>query len=212
MVSRFRPATDIVAITPVPRTYRQLALSWGVTPLMNEYRETSKELFEDAASKVKEADIAKDGDIIIITGSSDRIGEMTNTLQIHVLGNILLRGQGNNLPPATGRLYVASGIDDLYHNFRDGDILVIEKTTPEVLQVIKKAKGIITEEEMDQSGAAAAGIAMGHTRGRLGLEGASARQDRVHGHHRRHQGDCIQRGCVQAVKRNIVSLRLRSFS
>jgi pyruvate kinase len=160
MVSRFRPATDIVAITPVPRTYRQLALSWGVTPLMNEYRETSKELFEDAVNKVKEANIAKDGDIIIITGSSDRIGEMTNTLQIHVMGNILLRGQGNNLSPATGRLYVAAGIDDLYHNFKEGDILVIEKTTPEVLQVVKKAKGIITEEEIDQSGAAAAGIAM----------------------------------------------------
>jgi len=160
MVSRHRPATDIVAITPVSRTFRQLALSWGVTPLMNEYRETSKKLFEDAANKVREANIAVDGDIIVITGSSDRIGEMTNTLQIHVLGNILLRGKGNNLPPVTGRLYVVSGTEDLLHGFQDGDILVIEKTTPEVLQIIKRAKGIITEEEMSQSGAAAAGIAM----------------------------------------------------
>jgi pyruvate kinase len=160
MVSRFRPATAIVAITPVPGTYRQLALSWGVTPIMNEYRQTSKELFEDAANKVKEARIAKDGDIIIITGSSDRIGEMTNTLQIHVIGNVLVRGRGNDLPPATGRLYVVTGTEDLTHKFHEGDILVIEKTTPEVLAVLRKAKGIITEEEMEQSGAAAAGIAM----------------------------------------------------
>lgn len=160
MVSRFRPATDIIAITPVARTYRQLALSWGVIPLTNEFRETSQELFQDAANRVSESGLAKDGDIIVITGSSDRIGEMTNTLQIHVLGNILLRGRGNNLPPVTGRLYLATGTEDLVRNFHEGDILVIEKTTPEILSVIKRAKGIITEEDMAQSGAAAAGIAM----------------------------------------------------
>lgn len=160
MVSRFRPATDIIAITPNPRTYRQLALSWGVTPLMNEYKDTSRELFLDAANKVTAANLAGDGDIIVVTGSSDRVGEITNTLQIHVLGNALLRGKGNGLPPVSGRVCVVEETDDALRNFHDEDILVITKTTNAVLQVMKKARGVVTEESMSESGAAAACIAL----------------------------------------------------
>ncbi|MGI6161579.1 MAG: pyruvate kinase [Christensenellales bacterium] len=161
MISRYRPATNIIAVTPVERTYHQLALSWGVTPLMNEYRETSRELFQDAANKTKESGLAKDGDIIVITGSSDQVGEITNTLQIHVLGNILLKGRGNGLEQVRGRVHVSSETDDTLRKFREGDILVVDKTTNEVLKVVKTALGVITEEDMAASGVAAACIAMG---------------------------------------------------
>lgn len=159
MVSRFRPATPIVAVTPNPHTYRQMALSWGVLPMMNDYRSNSRELFQDAAKKVMEAGLAKDGDIIVITGSSDRVGEITNTLQIHVLGNALLRGQGNGLPPVTGRVCVVSDPDDL-KNFHDDDILVIAHTSNAVLHEMRKARGVVTEEDMADSAAAAVCLAL----------------------------------------------------
>jgi pyruvate kinase len=153
MVSRFRPATPIVAITPNPRTYRQLALSWGVTPLMNDYKASSRELFMDAARMVQEAGMAADGDIIVITGSSDRVGEITNTLQIHVLGTALVRGVGNGFAPITARLCVVAGSDDL-KDFHDGDILVIDRTTNAVLHEVRRASAVVTEEDMADSGAA----------------------------------------------------------
>jgi pyruvate kinase len=159
MVSRFRPATPIVAITPNPRTYRQLALSWGVTPLMNDYKVSSRELFMDAAKKVQEADLAHDGDIIVVTGSSDRVGEITNTLQIHVLGTALVRGVGNGFAPVTGRLCVVVSPDDL-KDFHDGDILVIDRTTAAVLHEMRRAIAVVTEEDMADSGAASACIAL----------------------------------------------------
>jgi pyruvate kinase len=159
MVSRFRPATPIVAITPNPRTYRQLALSWGVTPLMNDYKASSRELFTDAAKKVQEADLAHDGDIIVITGSSDRVGEITNTLQIHVLGTALVRGVGNAFAPVTGRLCVVNSPDDL-KDFHDGDILVIDRTTSAVLHEMRRAIAVVTEEDMADSGAASACTAL----------------------------------------------------
>ena len=159
MVSRFRPATPIVAITPNPRTYRQLALSWGVTPLMNDYKSSSRELFMDAARKVQEADLAHDGDIIVVTGSSDRVGEITNTLQIHVLGTALTRGAGNGFAPVTGRLCVVTGPDDL-KDFHDGDILVIDRTTAAVLHEMRRAIAVVTEEDMADSGAASACLAL----------------------------------------------------
>lgn len=159
MVSRFRPAAPIVAITPNPRTYRQLALSWGVTPLMNDYKASSRELFTDAAKKVQEADLAHDGDIIVVTGSSDRVGEITNTLQIHVLGTALARGAGNGFAPVTGRLCVVNSPDDL-KDFHDGDILVIDRTTAPVLHEMRRAIAVVTEEDMADSGAASACIAL----------------------------------------------------
>ncbi len=159
MVSRFRPAAPIVAITPNPRTYRQLALSWGVTPLMNDYKASSRELFADAAKKVQEADLAHDGDIIVVTGSSDRVGEITNTLQIHVLGTALARGTGNGFAPVTGRLCVVNSPDDL-KDFHDGDILVIDRTTAAVLHEMRRAIAVVTEEDMADSGAASACIAL----------------------------------------------------
>ena len=159
MVSRFRPATPIVAITPNPRTYRQLALSWGVTPLMNDYKASSRELFLDAARKVQEANLAHDGDIIVVTGSSDRVGEITNTLQIHVLGTALVRGTGNGFAPITGRLCVVKTPDDLKH-FRDGDVLVIDHTTNVVLHEMRRASAVVTEEDIMDSGAAAACMAL----------------------------------------------------
>jgi pyruvate kinase len=159
MVSRFRPATPIVAITPNPRTYRQLALSWGVTPLMNDYKSSSRELFADAARKVQEAGLARDGDIIVITGSSDRVGEITNTLQIHVLGTALARGEGNGFAPVTARLCVVTRPDDL-KDFHDGDILVIDRTTSAVLHEMRRAGAVVTEEDMADSGAASACLAL----------------------------------------------------
>ncbi len=160
MVSRFRPATPIVAITPISRTYRQLALSWGVTPLMNDYKASSRELFADAAAKVQEAGLAGDGDIIVVTGSSDRVGEITNTLQIHVLGTALVRGTGNGLSaPITARLCVVMKTDDI-KDFHDGDILVIDRTTSAVLHEMRRASAVVTEEDMTDSGAASACLAL----------------------------------------------------
>ena len=35
-VSRFRPTIDIIGMTIEPQSYRKLALSWGVTPVLSE--------------------------------------------------------------------------------------------------------------------------------------------------------------------------------
>ena len=160
MISRYRPSTDIVALTPMEKTYHQLALSWGVTPLRNEYKETSTELYQDAKRKVVEAGLAGVGDVIVITGSSDRVGEVTNTLQVVALGDILVRGEGNKLPPVTGRVAVGRDIDELGRQFRDGDILVAQRTTTELLQLVRRASGVIIEEGAADSGVGAACIAL----------------------------------------------------
>ena len=81
-ISRFRPATPILAVTPVERTYMQLALSWGVTPMMNRFIANSQDLFDDVAKKVLEEGYVQKGDLIVITGSTKRSEGSTNALQV----------------------------------------------------------------------------------------------------------------------------------
>ena len=45
MVSRFRPPVDILGLTTSEKTWRKLALSWGVTPALCEVYDSTDVLF-----------------------------------------------------------------------------------------------------------------------------------------------------------------------
>jgi len=68
MVSRFRCPVDIVGITTNERSYRRLALSWGVTPVLCKKFDSTEVLFYYAAKTTQELFDLKTGDNIIITG------------------------------------------------------------------------------------------------------------------------------------------------
>jgi len=88
-ISSFRPATDIIAVTPAKKVYYRLSLSWGVTPFYNEYRETTYQLFSDAIKKVTSAGIVNNNDLIVYSGSSEKAGDITNMLQVHICGETI---------------------------------------------------------------------------------------------------------------------------
>jgi pyruvate kinase len=66
MVSRFRAETLIIGITDNLRAYRQLALSWGVYPVLTTVYNSTDELFNTAVNVCKELGAVKSGDIIVI--------------------------------------------------------------------------------------------------------------------------------------------------
>ncbi len=68
MVSRFRPPVDILGITANEKTWRKLAMSWGVLPVLSEDFETTSELFANAKRLATEILDLKSGDNIVITG------------------------------------------------------------------------------------------------------------------------------------------------
>jgi pyruvate kinase len=51
-ISRFRPEAPTLALTPNPRTYNQLALSWGVNPIFIENLENTDEMTQIALDQV----------------------------------------------------------------------------------------------------------------------------------------------------------------
>lgn len=83
MVSRFRPTAPIIGLTTDERTWRRLALSWGVIPAICE-RFTSTDVLFYTAKKIAEHDLnLKKGDKIIITGG-DTNGTSGNTSLIKI--------------------------------------------------------------------------------------------------------------------------------
>ena len=78
MVSRFRGPVDIIGLTTNERTWRRLALSWGVIPMMCEKFTSTDVLFYTAKKLAKERLDLQKGDRIVITGG-DTNGESGNT-------------------------------------------------------------------------------------------------------------------------------------
>lgn len=83
MVSRFRSPVPILGLTTDERTWRRLALSWGVIPAMCE-RFSSTDVLFYTAKKIAEQELSLDkGDKIIITGG-DTSGTSGNTSLIKI--------------------------------------------------------------------------------------------------------------------------------
>ena len=83
MVSRFRPPVPILGITTDERTWRRLAMSWGVIPAMCE-RFSSTDVLFYTAKKIAEQELSLcKGDKIIITGG-DTSGTSGNTSLIKI--------------------------------------------------------------------------------------------------------------------------------
>lgn len=86
MVSRFRPPVDIIGISVNERTWRQLSLSWGVTPVLCEMYPSIDVLFYTAKRIACETFGLKSGDKLILTGGTTTgASGNTNTIRIDTI-------------------------------------------------------------------------------------------------------------------------------
>ena len=83
MVSRFRSPVDIIGLTTNEKTWRSLALSWGVTPRMCEVVPSTDVLFYMARKTAMDVMDLKEGDKVVITGGGTT-GQSGNTNLIKV--------------------------------------------------------------------------------------------------------------------------------
>lgn len=161
MISKFRPQNPIIATTTSEKAYRQLNLSWGVIPLRSEEKYTTDDLFDHAVDLSVEAGLVKNGDIVVITaGVPVGISGNTNILKVHLVGHVLVQGSSVNGLSASGNVCVAKTDAEAASKFKDGDILAITRTTNELIDVLKHASGIITEEDGISSHGAIVGMAL----------------------------------------------------
>ena len=67
MISRFRPACPIVALTTTERARRQLAISWGVRPLLAGYVDSTDRLFSMCVQTALKEGAVEEGQTVVIT-------------------------------------------------------------------------------------------------------------------------------------------------
>jgi pyruvate kinase len=85
-IASYRPKTPVLAITPRADVKRQLALAWGVTPMLAPYYNTTDEMIGYAAELAMKAGLAEGGDTIVITaGIPAGVDSHTNLLKVHTV-------------------------------------------------------------------------------------------------------------------------------
>lgn len=162
MISKYRPSTDILAITFDEKTQRGLTVNWGVHPIIADKPANTDEMFELAAKKAQSEGFASEGDLILVVAGVP-VGESgtTNVMRVQRIGSQLVSGQGVGDETVVGNAVIAKSAKEAVEKVQNGDILITETTDKDYLPAIEKAAAVVVEAGGLTSHAAVVGIAMG---------------------------------------------------
>jgi pyruvate kinase len=98
LVAKSRPLMPIIAATPVPETFTQLPLLWGVTPVLVPPSAGTDEMLDRAVRAAVRLGIVKDGDLLVVVAVSHQpVGVVTRATNILRIARVE-RGAGRALP------------------------------------------------------------------------------------------------------------------
>ena len=161
MVSKFRPGVPIIGCSIDPQVCRQLNLSWGVTPILVDLKETSDDLFDHAVARAESTGMVRPGELVVLTaGVPLGVSGTTNMIKVQMAGRVVATGKGLLPLQATGNLCVVENAEQLHEAFKPGDIIVAKDTNNDMLPEIRKASGLIVEVEGENSHAAIVGLSL----------------------------------------------------
>lgn len=169
-ISKYRPSCPVIAVTPNDHVIRRCLLYWGVYPVKGCTTTNSDEMVKQAVMSTLDAGYIEHGNLVVITaGVPVRVEGTTNLIRVHVVGEAMLKGQGIGQSAATGTVCVATSLEKLESQFKDGDILVVSAMEPEYAPYAKRASALVSEE----SGLTCTTAIMGVTLGIPTLVGAA---------------------------------------
>lgn len=161
-ISKYRPQSDIIAVTPSAETARQCALVWGIHPVVKEGRKTTDALLNNAVATAVETERVQNGDLIIITAGVPT-GEKgtTNMMKLHLVGDELAKGQGVGRNSVVGQTLVVNDASELEGKDLSESIIVTTSVDETLVPYIENAIGLITEENGITSPSAIIGLEKG---------------------------------------------------
>jgi len=160
-VSKFRPQTPILAVTPHVEVARRLQVVWGVKPLLVLDLPSTSQTFKAAINVAQEKHLLQEGDLVVMTaGALQGVPGSTNLIKVEVVTAVLAQGTGMGQGLVSGRARVAHNGMDVTH-FLPGEILVAKSTSADFIDAIRKASGIVTEDASLTSHAAVIGMRLG---------------------------------------------------
>ncbi|MBE9076633.1 pyruvate kinase [Romeria aff. gracilis LEGE 07310] len=160
-VSKFRPLTPILAVTPQVDVSRQLQLVWGVKPLLVVDLSSTGQTFQAALSVAQEKHFLNEGDLVVMTaGTLQGVAGSTDLIKVEVVTAVLGQGQGVGEGSVSGRARVAQDVLSV-GDFHSGEILVVTRTNADFVDAIRRAGGIVTEDGSPMGHAAILGLRLG---------------------------------------------------
>lgn len=161
-ISKYRPHSDIIAVTPSEKTARQCAIVWGVNPVVKEGRKTTDALLNNAVATAVETGRVSNGDLIIITAGVPT-GEKgtTNMMKIHLVGDEIAKGQGVGRGSVVGHAIVADSASDLEGKDLSDKVIITNSVDETLVPYVEKAIRLITEENGITSPSAIIGLEKG---------------------------------------------------
>jgi pyruvate kinase len=160
-VSRFRPKTPILAVTPHREVAQQLQLVWGVKPMLLLDLPSTSQTFQVAMNLAQENNLLADGELVVMTaGTLQGVAGSTDLIKVEVVKSLLGKGTGIGQGVASGRARVAHNAREV-GSFSSGEILVVPTTSAEYVDMMRKAGGIITEDTAMNNHAATIGLKLG---------------------------------------------------
>ena len=162
MIAKYRPGCPIIAVTSSEACSRKLSLVWGVYPIVGEKVASIDGILQESVEQSVRHQYVGHGDVVIITAGVP-VGEAgsTNLMKIHVIGDLLARGQGIGKKVAYGRTVVAKNAQEALANDTEGAILVTTASDKDMMPAIEKCAGLITEEGGLTSHGAIVGLSLG---------------------------------------------------
>ncbi|MFJ7730956.1 pyruvate kinase [Lysinibacillus sp. NPDC097231] len=162
MIAKYRPGVPIIAVTGSATTANTLTLVWGVCPVVCQRVTTTDEILELAVDESLKHGFVTHGDAVVITAGVP-VGEAgtTNLMKVHIIGDLLARGQGIGKASVVGKTVVAKNAAEALAYDTDGSILVTVGSDRDMMPALENCIGLITEEGGLTSHAAVVGLSLG---------------------------------------------------
>lgn len=151
LLSRLRPEMPIIAMTPNPKVYHQLALSWGVIPILCKDAHNIEEAKKKISEYALERGLVQYGDLVVITAGTPfgRPGT-TNMMIVDSIGDVLVRGSEGHGSKIHGKILLHPTPESKEYTVR-GRIIVINTCDENYLPLLKNAAGVVLQNHVDDT-------------------------------------------------------------
>ena len=152
LISRLRPAIPIIAMTSVKKAYHQLALNWGVIPLLSEPVDSINQAFNKISEYALKEKYVHYGDLVVITaGAPFGVSGTTNMMLVESIGDVLVRGYKGLGRRVHGRVLFVHTPESKKPYEAQGRLLVLSRCSDVYLPLIRESDGFILQNLIEDT-------------------------------------------------------------
>lgn len=150
LLSRLRPQIPILAMTSNEKVYHQMALNWGVIPVLEKECSSLVEAYARISSYALDHGYVNYGDLVVMTaGSPFGISGTTNMMIVESIGDVLVRGKSGCGPRVHGKIAILHTTEGKRSYEMKNKIMLIAKCNESYFPMIKESLGFILQNHPD---------------------------------------------------------------